>query len=180
MQLRPDPVPVITGIGVVSPIGIGQEAFVKSIKNKTDGVVSLKLPWEMNGRDFQVALVDMECVREKIPVKLRRRLNKQGAFLFASMNEAIQDAGLNEQMDDQTAYVYGSAFGCSENVHRFYTQLLEDGPKYTSPQEFNFSVTNAPPSLVSQMMGQKGPHMGYSSGRSFLGYQSSLGSNAYQ
>jgi len=149
-------IPVITGIGVVTPLGIGREAFVKSIENKTSGIVSLKPlgdEWEV----FSGGLVDMEPVREKIPVKVRRRLNKQGAFLFVSMNEAMQDAGLSPQMDDQNAYVYGSAFGCSQNVHRFYTQLLEDGPKYTSPQEFGFSVTNAPPSLVSQMMGQKGP-----------------------
>jgi len=150
------PIPVITGIGVVTPLGVGKEAFTKSIKNKTSGITPLKVlgdEWEV----FSGGLVDMERVRGKIPVKVRRRLNKQGAFLFASINEAIQDAGLSQQMNDQTAYVYGSAFGCSQNVHRFYTQLLEDGPKFTSPQEFGFSVTNAPPSLVSQMMGQKGP-----------------------
>lgn len=150
------PLSVITGIGVVSPLGIGQKAFASSINNGTDGIVSLNVlgdEWE----EFSGGLVDGMCVREKIPVKLRRRLNKQGIFLFASMNEAIQDAGFDEKMDNPTTYVYGSAFGCSENVHHFYTQMLEDGPKYTSPQEFNFSVTNAPPSLVSQMMGQKGP-----------------------
>jgi 3-oxoacyl-[acyl-carrier-protein] synthase II len=148
--------PVITGIGVVTPLGIGQEAFIKSINNNTNGIVSLESLGDEWG-NFQGGLVDMACVREKIPVKIRRRLNKQGAFLFASMNEAKQDSGLDCQVDEQTAYVYGSAFGCSENVHRFYTHLLEDGPKYTSPQEFSLSVTNSPPSLVSQLMGQKGP-----------------------
>jgi 3-oxoacyl-[acyl-carrier-protein] synthase II len=147
---------VITGIGVVTPLGIGREAFVKSIENNKSGIVSLKTRGHET-EEFSGGLVDMTLVREKIPVKVRRRLNKQGAFLLVAMNEAIQDAGLSHQVDDHTAYVYGSAFGCSENVHRFYTQLLEDGPKYTSPQEFGFSVTNAPPSLVSQMMGQKGP-----------------------
>jgi hypothetical protein len=34
---------------------------------------------------------------------------------------------------------------------------LEDGPKFCSPQEFNMSVTNAPPSLVAKELGLDGP-----------------------
>lgn len=148
--------PVITGIGAVTPLGVGQEAFLRGIANGTNTLVPLAEPGD-EWADVSGGRVDMNQVRDKIPIKIRRRLNTQGAFLYVSMNEAIQDAALHGHMADSTAYVYGSAFGCSGNVHRFYTKLLEEGPQFTSPQEFNFSVTNAPPSLVSQIMALKGP-----------------------
>jgi hypothetical protein len=93
----------------------------------------------------------------KIPASIRRRLNRQASFLFVSVKEAMADAGLDLGQEGKSAFVYGSAFGCSGNVHRFFSQLLADGPKFTSPQEFNMSVTNAPPALVAQNLGLHGP-----------------------
>jgi 3-oxoacyl-[acyl-carrier-protein] synthase II len=150
------PVPVITGIGLVTPVGIGKNGFIQSVREGSSGLVSLA---EMGDEwaSFRGGLVDMSVVREKIPVSLRRHLNRQASFLFLSFNEAMEDAGLSPFECEKMAMTYGSAFGCSGNVHRFYSQLLTDGPKYASPMDFNMSVTNAPPALVAQAVGFKGP-----------------------
>jgi 3-oxoacyl-[acyl-carrier-protein] synthase II len=156
-QLRgPLNTPVITGIGPVTPIGVGLEAFKKGLVAGRSGLCSLE-PVGAEWAAFQGGLVDISLVREKIPGSIRRRLNRQASFLFVSVEEAMADAGLDLGQEGKRAFVYGSAFGCSGNVHRFYSQLLADGPKFTSPQEFNMSVTNAPPALVAQNLGLHGP-----------------------
>ncbi|MCP4667357.1 MAG: hypothetical protein GY849_13430, partial [Deltaproteobacteria bacterium] len=148
--------PVITGIGLVTPIGIGLEAFKKGLAQGRSGLSPLT-PLGTEWEGFQGGLVDIPSVREKIPAKMRRRLNRQASFLFVSLQEAMAVAGLDPDHEGKRAFVYGSAFGCSGNVHRFYSQLLADGPTFTSPREFNMSVTNAPPALVAQNLGLNGP-----------------------
>jgi 3-oxoacyl-[acyl-carrier-protein] synthase II len=148
-------IPVITGIGLVSPFGVGKENFIKGLSANEEGLVpmdSVDKAWQ----GIKGGLIDKATVRKQIPLKIRRRLNTLACIVFSSLQEALGDANISAEEDIQ-AMVYGSAFGCSENVHNFYTQMLTDGPQYTSPREFNFSVTNAPPSLVAQNMGIRSP-----------------------
>ncbi len=160
IEIRPEPVeaikPAITGIGLASPVGIGSDSFLKAVNEERNGMTSLESEGE-EWASFRGAMVDMTEVRDKTPPGIRRRLNRQASFLYVSFREAMEDAGIAIEKGGKTSIVYGSAFGCSGNVHRFYAQLLKDGPKFVSPMEFNMSVTNAPPSLIAQEFGLTGP-----------------------
>jgi 3-oxoacyl-[acyl-carrier-protein] synthase II len=148
--------PVITGMGLVTPFGVGRQALVKGLIQNRSPLMPLGEigpAWA----HFTGGLVNMSAAREQVPPPLRRRLNRQGVFLFLSLREALSDAKIGPRGNEGLAITYGSAFGCSGNVHRFYTQMMSDGPRFASPQEFNLSVTNAPPALVAQNMGLKGP-----------------------
>ncbi len=138
---------VITGIGVVSPLGIGCDTFKTNVAGGESGLQSMAL----FGSEFTMpgGLVDMTEVRSHIPLKRRRRLNRLGSFLSVAVAEALSQAGLVDDVSG-LAMVYGSAFGCSSNVHQFYSKILEGGAATASPQEFMFSVTNAPVALVAQ------------------------------
>ena len=158
IQPAPGPVvtPVITGIGVVSPIGIGKGALSCALNKGRSGIKSLN-PVGEAWASFRGAMVDTDDLHDQTPPAIRRRLNRQTSFLFVSFKEAMEDAGLGLEPGGRMALVYGSAFGCSGNVHRFYSQLLSDGPRFVSPMEFNMSVTNAPPSLIAHQFGLQGP-----------------------
>jgi len=95
--------------------------------------------------------VDDSGIRRRIPAAVRRKLNRQAVFLLDAVQEAADDAGLNPSQEDFDI-AYGSAFGCSRNVHHFYTLLLTEGPRFASPQAFNLSVANAPPALAAQVL----------------------------
>lgn len=138
---------VITGIGVVSPLGIGCDAFGAGVAGGESGLQSMSL----FGAEFTMlgGMVDMAEVRSHIPLKRRRRLNRLASFLTVAVDEALSQAGLQDDVGG-LAMVYGSAFGCSSNVHQFYSKILEGGATTASPQEFMFSVTNAPVALVAQ------------------------------
>lgn len=144
---------VITGIGVVSPLGVGCEPFAMAVAEGKNGLSSLA----DFGEEFymQGGLVDMAGVRSHIPLKRRRKLNRLGSFLTVAVQEALSMAGLVENVAD-FGMVYGSAFGCSSNVHQFYSQLLKGGATSALPREFMFSVTNAPAALVAQHLGITG------------------------
>ncbi len=160
IAVQPEPaqeiIPVITGIGMASPIGVGKRDFLAAVDDGQNGITTLESSGE-EWASFSGAMVDMTAVRDKTPPGIRRRLNRQASFLFVSFQEAMEDAGIKIEKGEKTSIVYGSAFGCSGNVHRFYSQLLKDGPKFVSPMEFNMSVTNAPPSLIAQEFGLNGP-----------------------
>lgn len=149
--------PVITGIGVVSPIGIGRHEFNRGILEGRSGLSTLPtLGDEWAG--IKGGVIDMAGVLERTPSSLRRRSNRQACFLFLSLEEAMADAGLGpEENGSSLAVTYGTAFGCSSNVHRFFSQIVTEGARFSSPQEFNMSVTNAPPSLVAQALDIRGP-----------------------
>ena len=146
---------VITGIGVVTPVGIGKDALIKAISEGKSGLVPLSETGDA-WTTFRGGLVDISNVRKMIPASIRRRLNRQAYFLYAAFKEAVEDSGITIS-NNRFAMTYGSAFGCSGNVHRFYSRILSDGPRFCSPQEFNMSVTNAPPALVAQEFGLTGP-----------------------
>ena len=160
VALTPQPghgrTPVITGIGVVSPMGIGKEDFSTAVTKRKIAIKSLESVGD-EWASLRGAMVDMAQVNENTPQAIRRRLNRQASFLFVSFKEAMVDAGISLEKGTEMSMAYGSAFGCSGNVHRFYSQLLKDGPRFVSPMEFNMSVTNAPPSLIAQQFGLKGP-----------------------
>jgi 3-oxoacyl-[acyl-carrier-protein] synthase II len=147
---------VITGLGVVSPLGVGCPAFAQGVAAGGNGLRSLAdvgAEWQA----YRGGLVDMEAVKAGIDPRRRRRLNRLGAFLTVAVDEALAQAGLGQAHLASCHFAYGSAFGCSSNVHNFYSQLLAQGPTAASPQDFMLSVTNAPAALVAQHLGVQGP-----------------------
>jgi 3-oxoacyl-[acyl-carrier-protein] synthase II len=152
----PEQCQVITGIGIASPLGIGKKAFRQSLAEGETCLSSLAgfgEPWAA----FQGGVIDAEAMRALVPSGIRRLQNRQSMFLYCAFKEALEEAGLNAADGSSMLMAYGSAFGCSGNVHRFYTQLLREGPKTVSPIEFGMSVTNAPAAIMAQEFGLQCP-----------------------
>lgn len=147
---------VISGIGIVSPLGVGCRAMAEALARGASGLATLA-GFGDQWQAYLGGIVDVAAVKECIEPRRRRRLNRLGSFLTVAVNEAIKQAGLKADDLDTAHLAYGSAFGCSSNVHNFYTQLLNQGATAASPQDFMLSVTNAPAALVAQDLGVRGP-----------------------
>jgi 3-oxoacyl-[acyl-carrier-protein] synthase II len=151
----PDDRAVITGLGLVTPCGIGREALAKALAEGRDGLASLGTfgpAWE--GRIG--GLVDLAAVRARLAPARRRHLNRVGTFLEVAATEALADADLADQADTLTM-AFGSAFGCSGSVNEFYARMLAEGPTLAPPLSFMLSVTNAPAALTAQHLGIRHP-----------------------
>lgn len=136
----------ITGIGCVSPAGIGGR----------DAALALaKGPAENHG--FQVPEFPLEDFLEN--ARSFRRVANSTKFCLAAVALALRDAGLPQVRPDgaRTGVVIGVTHGALAFSAQFHGGLLRDGPEAASPMLFAESVLNAAAGNVAIAFGVRGP-----------------------
>jgi 3-oxoacyl-[acyl-carrier-protein] synthase II len=89
---------VITGIGIVAPIGCSRRAFWHSCLEGRSGVVRLRTPWVTEtGLSTQIAATvgDFASDRAGIEPRRARVLDRTSQFALAAAHEALADAGFD-------------------------------------------------------------------------------------
>ena len=137
---------VITGMGIVSPIGNNIEAVKNSLINQKSGIVSSEIYKEMGFRsqihgDIKINLED------HIDKKQLRFMGAGSAYAVLSMEQAIIDAGLtNEEVSNpKTGLIAGSGGPSTANLLQAFDIAREKGPKRVGP----FMVPRCMSSTVS-------------------------------
>lgn len=123
---------VITGVGVVSPIGIGKAAFAESLRMGRSGVKPLQL---LQSTPFPVRfggeISDFDGKQYVTPRKSMKVMCREIQFAFAAASLAIQDAGLNTADIDHDRFgvVFGSEmmYSVPDELVDAYTKCLQDG-----------------------------------------------------
>ncbi len=149
---------VVTGLGVVTPIGIGRDAFAENLLDGKSGIGSVEgfdaksnaLRLAARVRDFEPA--DFICSRNL------RRMDRLSQMITASAKMALTDAGLDPtKVDpDRTGIVMGTAFGATDVVTRFATTLFTEGPRRVNPILVPNTVMNAPAGHAAIELGLTG------------------------
>lgn len=145
--------PVITGIGVVSPVGIGKETFWKALIEKTSGIRSIgKFD---NAYSYLPAAEVTDCAFEEfINDQEFRRVANISKYAIVAATLALKDAGLKELDGKRTSLIMGITHGAINMSREFHRGLvLEEGG---SPILFSDSVLNAPAGNLSVHLGIKG------------------------
>jgi 3-oxoacyl-[acyl-carrier-protein] synthase II len=148
----------ITGVGVVSSIGIGKEEFLSSLKNGRSGIGEIK---EFNthfSRSKKGGVVHSFHPKDFIPAAKIRRLDRASQFAIAASKLALADAQFSVTRGNCSGIgvVLGSGFcglSSSEEFHR--SQVLK-GFLDLNPMLFPNTVPNAPSSYVSIELGIHG------------------------
>jgi len=148
----------ITGVGVVSSIGIGKEEFLSSLKNGRSGIAEIK---EFNthfSRSKKGGVVRSFHPKNFIPAAKIRRLDRASQFSIAASKLALADAqfSVTQENCSRIGVVLGSGFcglSSSEEFHR--SQVLK-GFLDLNPMLFPNTVPNAPSSYVSIELGIHG------------------------
>ena len=88
---------VVTGIGIVSPIGNDAETVAASLKNSTSGITFSEEQSEHGFRSHVAARpsIDIEALIDK---RVRRFMGDGAAWNYIAMQNAIEDSGLAEDM----------------------------------------------------------------------------------
>lgn len=141
----------ITGIGIISPLGIRQQAFWENCRNAKTGLKSIKTFDTQSLRSNIAGLVEGFQPGQYMKPNMYRRLSRISRMAVAASIEAIQDSGLVlDDMDrERVAVVIGTAYGASSRVEDFYVSLLKDGPRGAQPFYFPETVPNAPASHIA-------------------------------
>ena len=152
---------VITGLGPVTPIGIGREAYWQALSEGRNGVGYIT-HFDTEKHDVKIAaeIKDFDPT-QWLDKKEVRRTDRVIQFTVAAADLAISDAALDvESLDKNMFGVYigtgdGGLQTLEDNVHT----LLDKGPNRVSPFTVPMMITNMPAAYTAIRYGAKGPNM---------------------
>jgi 3-oxoacyl-[acyl-carrier-protein] synthase II len=149
---------VITGIGMVTPLGIGKEEFSRRIFSGESAIAEIK---SFDTSAFPAHLgaeVTGFQPRDFISVKNIRRMDRISQLTTAAARLALEDAGLavNQDNRDRIGILLGTSFGATDVTVQFAGTLLKDGPSFVNPILVPNTVMNAPAGHASIELGFRG------------------------
>jgi 3-oxoacyl-[acyl-carrier-protein] synthase-1 len=125
---------VITGIGIVSSIGNNKEEVLASLKNGQSGISFSEQFAEMKMRSQVWGDLKIEP-KDHIDRKIMRFMGDAAAYAYLSMEQAIADAQLTDEMvsNERTGLVAGSGGGSSKNQVEACRLMVEKGVRRVGP-----------------------------------------------
>ncbi len=156
----------ISGIGVVSPLGIGAAAFWRSLGAGTSAVAPITR-FDPGPRPPRLgALVPDFPVREFLPPALVRRMDRLSQMIGVAAVLAVADSGYRAKGEaaEDCGVVVGSALGNLGEAAQFLDRLFTKGPGLVNPMLFPNLVMNAAASQVAMALAWRGPNLTVSCG----------------
>ncbi|HEX5481450.1 MAG TPA: beta-ketoacyl-ACP synthase II [Terriglobia bacterium] len=151
---------VITGVGLVSPVGVGTEETWKGILAGRSGVAPITL-FDTTGFSATIAAE----VKGFDPLEFveKKELKKMGRFIqfaLAAAQFALEKSGLKigPEIADRVGVYIGSGIGGFDVIEREHTALIEGGPRRISPFFIPASIVNLAAGFVSIRWGARGPN----------------------
>ncbi len=125
---------VITGIGIVSSIGNNKEEVLASLKSGQSGITFSEQFAEVKMRSQVWGDLKIQP-KEHIDRKIMRFMGDAAAYAYLSMQQAIADANLTDEMvsNERTGLVAGSGGGSSKNQVDACKIMLEKGVRRVGP-----------------------------------------------
>ena len=151
---------VVTGLGVVSPVGNTKDEFWTSLVNGTNGVGPMK---SFDCRDYTSRIageVKDFIPHPFIPKKELRRMEKFVQFAVTAAKEAVDDSGLDIEKEDpfNIGVLVGSGIGSLRIIEEQHKVILEKGPSRITPFLIPMLIVNMASGHISIMLKVKGPN----------------------
>src|ERR1700722_5055589 len=152
---------VVTGVGLVSPVGVGTEMTWKALLQGETGIDRISL-FDATGFSCQIA----GEVKDFSPENYieRKEIKKMGRFIqfaMAASGFAVAQARLDMKAEDaEKVGVYvGSGIGAFEVIEREHSKLLSAGPDRVSPFFITATIANLAAGQISIRYGPTGPNL---------------------
>ena len=148
---------VVTGMGVVSPIGNNVAEVTESLRTSKSGIVFCEDYAEMGFRSHVHGKpkIDMD---DMIDRKIRRFMGDGSAYNYVAMREAIEDAGLaeSEVKHERTGLVMGSGGPSTSALVSAADVTRDRGPKRIGPYAVPKSMCSTNSANMSTAFGMRG------------------------
>lgn len=154
---------VVTGLGIVSPVGSKLEKAWDNIKAGRSGIARINPDlFDSSGFSVQIAgnVKDFNA-DEYIKPKDQKKMDTFIHYGIGAGIEAIRDSGLEvtEENAERIGVLMGSGIGGLDTIERNYTAFLNGGSRKISPFFVPASIINMVAGNLSIMYGLKGPNM---------------------
>lgn len=149
---------VVSGIGMVTPLGSGKEHFAKRLYDGDSGIAPITAFDTASFPSKLGAVVADFNARDFISIKNLRKMDRTSVLAVASARMALDDAGvLKGGFDpDRAGIILGTAFGSTDVATQFAGSLFTEGPAVASPFLVPNTVMNAPAGHASIELGFSG------------------------
>jgi len=151
---------VVTGVGLVSALGVGTEETWRNLLAGKSGVAPIT-HFDTTGFAATIAAE----VKDFDPLQYieKKDLKKMGLFIqfaLAASQFAMEQAQLKltPQLADRTGVYIGSGIGGFDVIEREHTALMQGGPRKISPFFIPAAIVNLAAGFVSIRWGAKGPN----------------------
>lgn len=151
---------VVTGIGCVTPIGIGKENFWDALITGVSGV-DLITKFDTEDHSTKIAAEVKNFEPEKyIDKKELRKIDRFSQFAIVSSQLAFEDSGLDAEKINAERFgvVLGSGIGGIETFEEQNRRFIDKGAKRVSPFFIPMMITNMAAGQVSMFLNAKGPN----------------------
>lgn len=150
---------VITGIGTVSPFGVGTDVFWKSLIEGKSGIRTIQsMDLELHHVKIAGEVPDFNP-EDYMDPKEAKKMDRFIQFALVASDEAIKDAGL-DKIKDFDPYRYGvmvsSAAGGFKTFEKNHLTMIEKGPTKCSPFTIPMMIVDMSAGRVSMKYGYKG------------------------
>ena len=152
---------VVTGVGVVSPLGTGNAKNWDALIAGKSGIAPITrfdttdLPVKIAGevKDF--------IAEDFIDKKEIKKMDLFIQYSLAAAQFAMEDSGLviNDENAERVGVLVGAGLGGLPAIERYHTALMEGGYKKISPFFIPMLIINLAPGHISIKYGAKGPNL---------------------
>jgi len=159
---------VVTGLGMVNPLGIGVENIWRQILAGHSGIRGIQsfdvsdLPAKIAGQiprgDKASGLFNAD---DYVPVKEQKKMDMFIVFAIAAAQEAVEDSGWvppDDEARERTGVMVGSGIGGLNYIYDASVTLHERGPRRISPFFIPASLINEASGHISINYGFRGPN----------------------
>lgn len=150
---------VVTGMGAITPIGIGVQAFWKGLLSGKNGIARVAHfdPAEYRSQ-MSAEVKDFDAIRW-MDKKTIDRFDRFSLFAIAAAQMAYDDSGLEEGTFEppMSGVIIGSGIGGADTIQEGMRKLQKRGPSGVSPFFIPAVIINMAASMVSIRFGFKGP-----------------------
>lgn len=158
---------VITGMGIVSPVGTGVEHAWKSILNGVSGVRAIDT---FDATDFASKIAGLPKRGDApgdfnpdsvIEPREQRKYDRAMLYGVVAADEAMRDAGLVDYDGDKDMFgvSIGSGIGGVQTICDTFEELTKSGPRFVSPFFVPKAIINMTAGQVSIKYGLRGPNI---------------------
>jgi len=152
---------VVTGVGLVTPLGVGIENVWKRILNGESGIgPTTRFDVTRHDTKFAGEVKDF-MAGDFVSPKEIKRIDLFIQYALAASKIAIEDSGLDmgREEAERVGVVVGTGLGGLPTLEKYHSILLERGPGRISPFFIPMLIANEAPGHIAIQFGMKGPNL---------------------
>jgi 3-oxoacyl-[acyl-carrier-protein] synthase II len=147
---------VVVGVGVVSAIGVGREAFARALRSGASGVADVTLFDVADQKTRIAAEVQGLAIADVAPARAKETTSRSDALAILAADEALRSARLGPEAARAGVFVGTTTAGMLENEKNLAALFVD--PRATDPLRTLLShPISAPADRVAEALGLGGP-----------------------